>query len=64
MKKLFQKALVRLNKQELNELTKMVKETISHEQPVQENKKRFTSAEMWRIHSMKRPVTIRRGFTL
>jgi hypothetical protein len=64
MKQLFQKALVRLSKDDLNELTKEVKETVAVGQVAVTHQKTFTSPELWRIQQLKKPVAIRRGLTL
>ena len=64
MRNLIQNFLVRLSKKELKDLTTEVKETICIEENTQPQEKRFTSAELWKIQSRKRSVTINGGYTL
>lgn len=64
MKTLFQEPLVQLSKNDLNNLTREVKETISLEHGLAADKKVFTSPELWRIQNLKKPVAIRRGFNM
>lgn len=62
MKKLLQQVFVRLSKKDLEKLTMEVKETIVVTDDLPANEKRFTSAELWRIQQLKKPVTIRNRF--
>jgi hypothetical protein len=64
MKMLLKQAFVRLNRKALNQLTAEVKETIFVEPGLSASFKTFTSAELWRIQRLKRPVSIRQGFSL
>ena len=49
-----------LNRKDLNKLTNVVKETIFIESEHRSNSKQFTSAELWRIQKMKKPVRLLR----
>ncbi len=64
MKKLLTPAFIQLSQTELINLTKEVKETIFLDQVKATDKKSFTSPELWKIQHLKRPVVIRRGFSL
>ena len=61
---LLKQAFVRLNRKDLNQLTAEVKETIFVEPGPSAYSKTFTNAELWRIQRLKRPVSIRKAFSL
>jgi hypothetical protein len=63
MKKLLQQVFVRLSKKDLENLTTEVKETIVAKDNLPASEKLFTSADLWRIQQLKKPVTIRNRFT-
>jgi hypothetical protein len=51
--------IVRLDEQELLELTKEVKETIaSHVTPAKKAKKRYTAAQLWKHHRNSRTASL------
>jgi hypothetical protein len=63
MQQVIKQAQVQLTSTELHNLTKEVKETIFH-QPSSASTARFTGQDLWRIQRLKRPVVIRRAFSL
>lgn len=62
MKMLIKQAFVGLNRNELDQLTAEVKETVFIEPRTPATVKTFTSAELRRIQNAKHPTTIRKGF--
>jgi hypothetical protein len=63
MKKLLERVFVRLSKKDLENLTMEVKETILSTDDLPANEKRFTSAQLWKIQQLKKPVSIRNRFS-